>query len=161
MYFHNYLPDAELLKSVLFVNIYVDVYSIHDVTSMTPVIQVLELSGCLALGLGCAGLAASRKSGYWVLGMKNGSKNLNAALMDQIVHGCGHIYSPCCSALFWLSSLAQIIALAKARSAPKALTAPASSLRDSISMMCTLCKACNFRHHFSQWRLFPSTKDAT
>ena len=91
--------------------------------------------------------------------MKNGSKNLNAALMDQIVHGCGHIYSPCCSALFWLSSLAQIIALAKARSAPKALTAPASSLRDSISMMCTLCKACNFRHHFSQWRLFPSTKD--
>ena len=34
--------------------------------------------------------------------VKNGSKNLNAALMDQIVHGCGHIYSPCCSALFWL-----------------------------------------------------------
>ena len=35
--------------------------------------------------------------------MKNGSKNLNAALMDQIVHGLGHIYSPCCSALFWPS----------------------------------------------------------
>ena len=39
--------------------------------------------------------------------MKNGSKNLNAALMDQIVHGCGHIYSPCCSALFWLSSVVE------------------------------------------------------
>ena len=24
------------------------------------------------------------------LPVKNGSKNLNAALMDQIVHGCGH-----------------------------------------------------------------------
>lgn len=36
--------------------------------------------------------------------VKNGSKNLNAALMDQIVRHASpqHIYSPCCSALFWL-----------------------------------------------------------